>query len=103
MREAKIFGSVLSRVSIPMMHSAAALLKVAEMRYSGANSLFLTVLLNKKYALPYRVVDALVEHFTSFQSETRTLPVLWHQVSSDRFGPSCERRRSIGIACGEEM
>lgn len=32
----------------------------AEMPYSGTNSFFLRVLLDKKYALPYRVVDALV-------------------------------------------
>lgn len=30
------------------------------MPYSGTNSFFLRVLLDKKYALPYRVVDALV-------------------------------------------
>lgn len=30
------------------------------MPYDGATSLFIRVLLNKKYALPHRVVDALV-------------------------------------------
>ena len=37
------------------------------------------VLLDKRYALPYRVVDALVDHFLSFSKEERTLPVVWHQ------------------------
>jgi essential nuclear protein 1 len=37
------------------------------------------VLLDKKYALPYRVIDALVHHFYRFVSEFRELPVLWHQ------------------------
>jgi len=37
------------------------------------------VLLDKRFSLPYRVVDALVEHFASFREESRTLPVLWHQ------------------------
>ncbi len=46
----------------------------------GANSIFLRVLLDKKYALPYRVVDALVFHFLRFAADPRSLPVLWHQA-----------------------
>lgn len=79
LREATIFGSVLAKVSIPSNHSSAALLKLAEMPYSGSSSLFIKILLNKKYALPRRVIDALVKHFVSFESESRVLPVIWHQ------------------------
>mmetsp|Transcript_9085 Transcript_9085/g.17075 ORF Transcript_9085/g.17075 Transcript_9085/m.17075 type:complete len:116 (+) Transcript_9085:1506-1853(+) len=63
-----------------MMHSAAAMLKMSSMSYSGATSLFLRVLLDKKYSLPYKVVDTLVRHFLVFRKETRILPVLWHQA-----------------------
>ena len=80
LREAVIITSVLRRASIPVMHSAAALLRIAEMPYSGVNSFFIRVLLDKKYALPYRVVDSLVDHFTSFGKEERQLPVVWHQA-----------------------
>ena len=79
LREALIISSVLAKCSIPMLHSSAALLKIAEMEYSGANSIFLRTLLDKKYALPYRVIDAVVFHFLRFKTDTRTLPVLWHQ------------------------
>ena len=79
LREALIVSSVLAKSSIPMLHSSAALLKVAEMDYTGANSIFLRTLLDKKYALPYRVIDAVVFHFLRFKTDTRTLPVLWHQ------------------------
>ena len=79
LREAIIVGSVIAKVSIPLMHSAAALLKLAQMRYAGANSLFIKILLNKKYSMPYRVIDALVQHFLTFLSESRKLPVIWHQ------------------------
>ena len=79
MREAIIIGSVLAKNSIPALHSSAVMLKIAEMDYSGANSIFLRILIDKKYALPYRVVDALVFHFLKFRNETRELPVLWHQ------------------------
>ncbi|XDV23124.1 hypothetical protein PO909_027833, partial [Leuciscus waleckii] len=79
LREAIIIGSILTRCSIPVLHSSAAMLKLAEMEYNGANSIFLRLLLDKKYALPFRVLDALVAHFLSFRSDKRTLPVLWHQ------------------------
>ncbi|CAK1599795.1 unnamed protein product [Parnassius mnemosyne] len=80
LREAIIVGSVLARNSVPVLHSSAALLKIAEMDYTGANSIFLRILFDKKYALPYRVVDSVVFHFLRFQSDHRTLPVLWHQA-----------------------
>ncbi|KFR10891.1 Bystin, partial [Opisthocomus hoazin] len=57
----------------------AAMLKIAEMQYSAANSIFLRLLIDKKYALPFRVVDALVFHFLAFRTDQRVLPVLWHQ------------------------
>ncbi|XP_063329110.1 bystin [Pelmatolapia mariae] len=79
LREAIIIGSILTKCSIPVLHSSAAMLKLAEMEYNGANSIFLRLLLDKKYALPFRVLDALAAHFLSFRSEKRELPVLWHQ------------------------
>ena len=79
LREAVVLSSVLTRGSIPMLHSAAALLKLAELPYAGTTSFFLRVLLDKKYALPFRVVDALVDHFLRFRLETRAVPVVWHQ------------------------
>lgn len=42
-------------------------------------SYFIKLLLEKKYALPYRVIDALVAHFMRFMNETRVMPVIWHQ------------------------
>ncbi|KAJ3188890.1 hypothetical protein HDU85_004604 [Gaertneriomyces sp. JEL0708] len=79
LREAAIIGSVLTKVSVPLLHSAATLLKLAEMEYSGANSLFIRILLDKKYALPYKVIDSLVWHFSRFRRDERDMPVLWHQ------------------------
>jgi essential nuclear protein 1 len=51
----------------------------------GPNSLFIRILLDKKYALPYKTVDALVFHFIRLANSPRSkdgddkLPVLWHQ------------------------
>ncbi|KDN51268.1 hypothetical protein RSAG8_00897, partial [Rhizoctonia solani AG-8 WAC10335] len=86
LKEAAIVASVLMKVSVPNLHSAAALLRLASMDYSGPNSLFIRILLDKKYALPYKVVDGLVFHFIRIanthkgsRAEGDKLPVLWHQ------------------------
>lgn len=109
LREAHIIGSVLARVSIPVLHSAAALHRLcevaaeqmsADLEAGGATNIFVRTLLEKKYALPYRVLDALVFHFMRFKGvgvdgghqdamtgvaggraamRDEKLPVLWHQ------------------------
>ena len=56
LREAIILTSAIKRTSIPVLHSAAALMRLADMPYSGTTSFFIRVLLDKKYSLPYRVV-----------------------------------------------
>lgn len=112
LREAHIISSVLARVSIPVLHSAAALHRLCEIaaeqmsasaEAGGATNIFIRVLLEKKYALPFKVVDALVFHFLRFRAVDPAsmegvaaaeamhgvdgagaagagkLPVLWHQ------------------------
>ena len=79
LREAAIVASVLQRVSIPVHHSAVAIHKLAQLEYSGAASIFIKTLLNKKYSLPAPVVSTLVKHFAVFVDDDRDLPVLWHQ------------------------
>jgi essential nuclear protein 1 len=79
LKEAVIIASVLSKVSIPVLHSAAALLFLSEMPYTGPNSLMIRVLLDKKYALPYKVLDSLVFHFLRIFQTEKQLPVLFHQ------------------------
>ncbi|KAL9625704.1 MAG: hypothetical protein Q9160_000023 [Pyrenula sp. 1 TL-2023] len=78
LREAHIVSSVLARVSVPVLHSAAALLRICEIaaeqssarstEAAGAANVFIRVLLDKKYALPYRAVDAVVFHFLRFRN-----------------------------------
>ncbi|KAL5364628.1 Bystin-domain-containing protein [Aspergillus floccosus] len=102
LREAHIVSSVIARVSIPVLHSAAALLRMCDLaaeqslkslESTGAVNTFIRVFLEKKYALPYKVIDALVFHFLRFRadsgedammtdgssSKAYKLPVLWHQ------------------------
>lgn len=78
-REAIILSSILKKFSIPAIHSAVALLKLSQLPYSGCTTLFMRTLVDKKYSLPSRVVNTLVEYFFSFKSDPRVMPVIWHQ------------------------
>ena len=100
LREAVVLSSVLAKTSVPALHSAAVLMKLSELEYAGTTSFFIRVLLDKKYALPYRVVDALVENFLRFANEDRTLPVVWHQsflcfVQRYKHEPSKEQKKRL--------
>ncbi|CAH9107522.1 unnamed protein product [Cuscuta europaea] len=77
-REAVIVGSVIQKTSFPPLHASVALLKLAQMEYYGTTSYLIQVLIEKKYALPYRVLDAMVAHFMKFYTESRVMPVIWH-------------------------
>lgn len=106
LREAHIVSSVITRVSIPVLHSAAALLRMCDLaaeqslrslENTGAVNMFIRAFLEKKYALPYKVIDAVVFHFLRFRAldsgemladgpaaakthhQPQKLPVLWHQ------------------------
>ncbi|KXJ95368.1 Bystin-domain-containing protein [Microdochium bolleyi] len=108
LREAHIISAVLARVSIPVLHSGAALKGLCDIAAhessagtegGGATNVFIKTLLEKKYALPYQVVDSLVFHFLRFRSVNPAsiresdlanmhderasaqakLPVIWHQ------------------------
>lgn len=100
LREAHIISAVLARVSIPVLHSAAALKGLCDIAAQessqgteggGATNIFIKTLLEKKYALPYQVIDALVFHFLRFREDAMggiqgagadkgtKLPVIWHQ------------------------
>lgn len=79
LREAAILSSIIMKKSIPVLHSSAALLKIAELDYHPANVFFMKAFLDKKYALPFRVLDALVEHFLRC-IHNPLMPVRWHQT-----------------------
>lgn len=50
------------------------------MEYSGPNMIFLKALLEKRYALPSKALQYLMEYFLRFQDDPRSLPVIWHQT-----------------------
>jgi essential nuclear protein 1 len=94
---------------VPVLHSAAAIHRLCELAAeqmssdpdsAGPVNIFIKTLLDKKYALPYKVIDSLVFHFLRFRAAGPTggdamdmdnasvagdlggggkLPVIWHQ------------------------
>ncbi|OTA69444.1 Bystin-domain-containing protein [Hypoxylon sp. EC38] len=108
LREATIISAVLARVSVPVLHSGAAIKGLCDIAAreasagtegGGATNVFIKTLLEKRYALPYQVIDSLVFHFLRFRSvdpasikegdameiggeraaTQAKLPVIWHQ------------------------
>eukprot|EP00397_Hematodinium_sp_SG-2012_P046084 GEMP01051956.1.p1 GENE.GEMP01051956.1~~GEMP01051956.1.p1 ORF type:complete len:297 (+),score=36.44 GEMP01051956.1:354-1244(+) len=80
LREAAVVGSILTRISIPVLHGAAALVRLANLEpWYGTTSIFMTALINKKYSLPHSVIAVLNDHFCSFEYDERMLPVVWHR------------------------
>jgi essential nuclear protein 1 len=106
-REAHIIASVVAKVSIPVLPSAGAIYRLCDIaaeqmsqdpEAAGPVNIFIRTLLEKKYALPYKVIDSLVFHFLRFRAVgaangdamevesaggdlggTGRLPVIWHQ------------------------
>eukprot|EP00922_Rhytidocystis_sp_ex-Travisia-forbesii_P064177 GHVS01095402.1.p1 GENE.GHVS01095402.1~~GHVS01095402.1.p1 ORF type:complete len:479 (+),score=169.98 GHVS01095402.1:249-1685(+) len=81
LREIVIVGSVLSRMSIPVLHSAAALVKLSQRKSTDtAVAYVMNLLLAKKYSLPLKVIAMLVDYFGHFVKDANaTLAVIWHK------------------------
>jgi len=87
-KEAAIIGSILKKCSIPVTHSSACIMKLMSLKPGMGVLFFMKILLLKKYAIPTKVKEALVNYFCKFAQEEKgnpfnnelNLPVLWHQT-----------------------
>jgi essential nuclear protein 1 len=92
LREANIVAAVLTRTSIPVLHSAAAIKGLCDIsaeqssdrtEAAAATNTLLKALLEKGYALPWQVVDSLFFFFTrtaaAAQTSNQILPVIWQK------------------------
>lgn len=101
LREAVILGSVVSKASVPVMHVAASIVRLCTMTpWYGTTAILLAAQLNKKYALPLKVIGCLVAHFCAFASEGHVLPLVWHRallifVQRYKFDLSADQKRRI--------
>lgn len=67
-------------MSIPVISSSVAMLKMMEMPYSSAIVHYLSALLRKNYSFPRKVITILTEYLLKFQSYEKELPIVWHQL-----------------------
>ena len=71
-------------MSIPVLHASAALIKLTEYDYDVGSGYFIKVLLSKRYSLPEKAIDALVDFFCQFgvpnegEDTVQDMPVMWH-------------------------
>ena len=65
---------------------------------TGANSIFMRILLDKKYALPYRVVDAVVYHFLRSDLPTKSFVYGCHFICCLGLQVTCEPCQSSGTS-----
>lgn len=95
-KEALIVSSILNKTSIPVLHSSVALSYLLEEEFKPTTILFIKVLIQKKYALPYQIIDELVFFFSRFKNlipdmdsvepqsitkkNTIKLPLIWHKT-----------------------
>jgi len=78
-KEAAIIGSILKKCSIPVLHSSAAIMLLAQTGYHNGVLYFMKILIGKKYALPVMVKEELVKFFAGFlEQKGIKLKVLWH-------------------------
>merc|ERR1711976_647355 len=80
LKETTIISSVLKTIRLPVVYSISALLLIMKMKHHQATPLFICSILAKKYHLPYRVIDSLVEYFIDIVTNNRKLPHFWFKV-----------------------
>ncbi|AFZ81100.1 bystin domain-containing protein [Theileria equi strain WA] len=79
-REAAIVGSVLKKISIPVLHASAFILRSCQcQKWFGSTSFILCILFQKKFNLPAKVIDGSIAYFYKFLTFGDSLPVIWHQ------------------------
>lgn len=78
-KEAAVIGSILKKCSIPVTHSSACIMKLSTLKPGMGVLFFMKILLCKKYAIPTKVKENLVNYFCKFINESN-MPVLWHQT-----------------------
>lgn len=79
-KEAAIMASILKKMSIPVLYSAAALIKLTGYSFYGPRAIIMRTLIDKKYSLPQTAIASLVDFVekTSHMEENNT--VLWQQL-----------------------
>ena len=80
-KQAQILASVIMKKSIPNLHASAAILKSLQYPYNGPVGVIIKIFVDKKFALPLSVINALAAYFPRFAGDSNEkMPVLWFQT-----------------------
>ncbi|OXB71642.1 UNVERIFIED_CONTAM: hypothetical protein H355_006184 [Colinus virginianus] len=93
-KEAVIVGSVVAKMSIPVLHGAAALLRlslVPPSEWLPPVSVLMNVLINKKYSLPSKVSGRVCIALVLAESDRRKLHEVLRVHHHDLVGPEIRR------------
>ncbi|CAO3629015.1 unnamed protein product [Mucor fragilis] len=78
--EACVLANALGQTKIPALQSATALLRLSEQLFTLPVCILVQVFLQKRQALPYRVVDILTfAYFCRREESLQQLPIMWYQ------------------------
>jgi hypothetical protein len=72
--------SLLGKMTIPVINSSVAIVKLCEMEPCSAVYHYLKAIIGKAYNFPKRIVTALTQYFQKFVESQETLPVVWQQL-----------------------
>lgn len=79
-RQAAIMGSVIKKMSIPVLYSAAALIKLTKLDFYGPRAIVMRTLIEKKYSLPQSALHSLVEFIETSSRCAENNTVIWQQL-----------------------
>ncbi|GAN02232.1 bystin [Mucor ambiguus] len=77
--EACTLATVLGQTKIPALQSATALLRLSEQFFTLPLCILVHVFVQKRQALPYRVVDILTFKYFCQRENLQQLPTMWYQ------------------------
>lgn len=78
--EASLLASIIQQARIPSLHTATALMRLSEILFFTLPvSVLVLSFLAKLQALPYRVVDSLVNLYFCQRKDEIILPMIWYE------------------------
>ena len=88
-KEAFIISTILSKYTIPSLHTSAALIFICQLSYNSSRAIILRAIIDKKYSFPNTILETLKNFFLDSSKLSSSMPVLWHQcllVFTQRYG-----------------
>ena len=80
LREISVIESLLTKMTIPVISSSVALIKLCEMEPNTAVFHYIKALISKSYNFPKRIIFVITQYLLKFKNyQGDELPIIWHQ------------------------